>query len=679
MAKKYENLLRKSKLPQTAQDRRLAAAARIAQALDAAARKPDAKGAKDVCVRPVRREASGKSVATGEVEGLRIGDDPTRHAYAAAFKALENEGIAKLKWNLKDKNKMPTSCKVKKSNFERLMRFCDCESGDFSGAQAPKEEPSQPSASWDQEGNAKKATILRRQGAAARISNAAQRAVGQAGDKELVTVGVWLGKASRVEGARECDVLFRTNAESAPARSVLGELARCSIATVKLGPSTEAGQRADVFFSRAGAEMLGRAVEVSHAAPRPSNAPKAASNAASAAPKPKAAASRNNLAAAQAKLEEFCRTCPNLDLQEVMRHAAAACAKGRTDPWLASALDTGQLDRLLRFFKVLPFPASPPIEVRSASILAFGSSKAMGSSLQRQVATVAALAGGEGVSSPGADDMSAWGLVHCGCHVLVGGDFSLKIGGRVLDLGAAGTLAALDVLAADEVSGCDSRGVRAVVIVENQAAWAQAVRDLGELACFAYCKGTWNEATLAFVDALRRALGGGRAHAPLLLWFDIDAGGFERAGKLMERYPDARPVLMSEQDLAEFAKKATLPIVGGRRKALDGWILQNDGSPFLRCALACKKAGFGIEQEAMLDGYAQRRLKAALLALPTRPGGVQAQSGAEPCRITVDKPRRGARVKRETVGRLACAAAAGSASGLVAALAVGAVMARRQR
>ena len=679
MAKKYENLLKKSKLPQTAVDRRLAAAERIAEAIDAASGKPGAKGVKDVCVHPVRIGPGGKSVATGEVEGLRIGDDPTRHAYAAAFRALEKEGIAKLKWNLKDKNKMPTSCKVKKSNIGRMLRFCGCDGGTGGQGRSPKQAPTAPLASWGERGNAKPAVIERRKDAAARISAAAQAAGRQSGLDEIA-VGVWLGKACQTSDAKPGDVLFRTKAESAAARTVLGEVSRCNIAAVKLGPLSGAGQRADLFFSREGAEMLARAVE--KAAPRAQSVTSPRKEAVS-----KAASKAVQLAPARKKLEDFCSSCPNPDLKAVMEAAATSCAKGKALPWVSTAISGGRLDKLLAFFAAFPYPASPAIELKYASTVAFGSSKAIDAGLQSAIANIAFLAGAAPCAKPAAAALSTWGIEHASQHVSVGGDFSLAIGSRVFDVSAAGALASLDVSAAGEISGCDARGVRAVVVVENMAAWRQAVRDVGDLACFVTFAGIWNGAALSLVDALRRAIGGERGPAPLLLWFDIDAGGFDRASKLMSRYPDARAVLMGAEDFRAAAEKATLPLTCGRRRVLDDWISKNGGSPFLECALACRDAGYGVEQEAMLDGYAQKRLEEELRALPVLSDAGKGPSTLEEpapdaaaCRFAVDGARRWRRpARRAAAARLACSAAAGAASGLAAALAVVGLLARRGR
>lgn len=299
-----------------------------------------------------------------------------------------------------------------------------------------------------------------------------------------------------------------------------------------------------------------------------------------------------------------------------MHLATAADEMARRGRTSAAAIEKARegrkLGELLAVVSRYPAPLAEPVELRVASAAALGNSKALDGSLGKLLARLLEESGA--APSGSGDALSRWGFTEAGARIWIGGDALLRrcdgTGVDLRDLSAdwcapAGALA--------RAASIDPRGCRAVVAVENLAAWRQAVRDLGTLAVFVYVDG-WmcggREECLASLMSLLPA------RLPLLIWNDADAGGFQRFDSLSRDFPSAVPVFMDCETLACMRDAQLREMNGNQRATLEKYLDDNPGSRFSDVGRALLRRGRFLEQEALLGGYAQERLGGMLRGLP---------------------------------------------------------------
>lgn len=187
-------------------------------------------------------------------------------------------------------------------------------------------------------------------------------------------------------------------------------------------------------------------------------------------------------------------------------------------------------------------------------------------------------------------------------YVCIGGNVDLNVGESRLPLSFFGS----DGLQIPESSisglGCD--GVDGVLVIENRTNF-NAVAGMGipGLLCV-FSDGYVNPETVALLKRLAYLLPDA---VPMLVWSDIDEGGFLIASKLMKRVKRFRPLLMGTRDLERYRHliRTMTPECAQRLKT---FLKTHEGSPLADTVAWCLDNHGTLEQECMLDGYAQHRI-----------------------------------------------------------------------
>ena len=320
-------------------------------------------------------------------------------------------------------------------------------------------------------------------------------------------------------------------------------------------------------------------------------------------------------------LEDYSRSAADGRLGRWAASAAAALRDGTADVELKRELRAGKAPGLAALLTAREAIGSGKVEERCLSAIALENSKSLEHGY-RGILVKALVESGRSAKPRArtSEVLADWGVISSSsAGVKLAGDFSLETPSGALSP-AASAHATIEVDDLGDIRGADPRGVRAVVVVENLAAWRAISAELGNLACFAYFNGAWGERELEILGRLRAALGGGRP-APLLLWFDIDPGGFQRASAFMGRFPDSRPVLMGAEDFRALPETSRYRLSDGSLRTGYSGPGKGNADAFAAVSALCADLGRGIEQEAMLAGYAQARLRETLQSMPklTRP------------------------------------------------------------
>ena len=373
-------------------------------------------------------------------------------------------------------------------------------------------------------------------------------------------------------------------------------------------------------------------------------------------------------------LEEYSRSAADVRLGRWAAGAAAALRDGTADDELSREGRAGKMPGLAALLAARESIGPGKVEERCLSAMALENSKSLEHGYRGILVKALAESGRSAKPRTRTGEVLAdWGVIGSSSGgVKLAGDFSLETASGALSP-AAPAHATVEVDDLGDVRGADPRGVRAVVVVENLAAWRAISAELGDLACFAYVNGAWGEKEIEVLRRLRAALGGGRP-APLLLWFDIDPGGFQRASAFMSRFPDSRPVLMAAEDFRALPETSRYRLSDGSLRTGYSGPGKGKADAFADVRALCADLGRGLEQEAMLAGYAQNRLRETLEELPCL------ARSKDPC-----GGESGEAEKRVRKGRFGWAAggalalACGSISVLSAAVSVAAACSRRRR
>ena len=166
-----------------------------------------------------------------------------------------------------------------------------------------------------------------------------------------------------------------------------------------------------------------------------------------------------------------------------------------------------------------------------------------------------------------------------------------------IDLAVLGESWCAPCSALREASSIDPRDCRAVIVVENFAAWRQSVRDLGSLALFLYVDGVMSGER---EDCLGALLALCPAGFPAFAWNDLDAAGFSRFDALARDYPSLRPLLMDCETLAAMPDSRLRPMGDNRKAVLREYLDANPSSRFAPAGRALLSRGRFLEQEALL-------------------------------------------------------------------------------
>lgn len=373
-------------------------------------------------------------------------------------------------------------------------------------------------------------------------------------------------------------------------------------------------------------------------------------------------------------LEEYSRSAADVRLGRWAARAAAALRDGTADDELSREARAGKMPGLAALLAARESIGPGKVEERCLSAMALENSKSLEHGYRGILVKALAESGRSAKPRTRTGEVLAdWGVVSSSSGgVKLAGGFSLETASGALSP-AAPAHATVEVDDLGDVRGADPRGVRAVVVVENLAAWRAISAELGDLACFAYFNGAWGEKEVEVLRRLRAALGGGRP-APLLLWFDIDPGGFQRASAFMSRFPDSRPVLMGAEDFRALPETSRYRLSDGSLRTGYSGPGKGKADAFADVRALCADLGRGLEQEAMLAGYAQARLREALEAMPklARPEDSRRSDPGE-----AEKRVRKRRFGWAAGGALALAC--GAISVLSAAVSVAAACSRRRR
>lgn len=305
-----------------------------------------------------------------------------------------------------------------------------------------------------------------------------------------------------------------------------------------------------------------------------------------------------------------------------MALAAAAdeiAQAGRSSsPAVERAREGGRLASLCAVASTYPAPLPRPLELRVASAAALGNSKALDGAAGTDFARLIQESGAVEARSE-AEALARWGLMSEGPRIWVGGGVLLQFPGSPgIDLAVLGESWCAPCSALREASSVDPRDCRAVIVVENFAAWRQSVRDLGSLALFLYVDGVMSGER---EDCLGALLALCPAGFPAFAWNDLDAAGFSRFDALARDYPSLRPLLMDCETLAAMPDSRLRPMGDNRKAVLREYLDANPSSRFAPAGRALLSRGRFLEQEALLDGYAQRELGFLLGGLPRAHGG----------------------------------------------------------
>lgn len=331
--------------------------------------------------------------------------------------------------------------------------------------------------------------------------------------------------------------------------------------------------------------------------------------------KPDSPISSNNTKAEA--LANFAKTCPN----EKLAHWARKMLNNKksTD----TSLQTPQtkinvppevLLPSLKFLTQYPFPICPPVEKKVLSAEVLGNSKALDGKVEKFIAHVLYTSKAVQYERKKSTVMTLknWGILESNPVLFLGGDIVFSTEESTLDLATLKEHFCVESGFFEQPLRVNARQVRSIVIVENKAAFRQCVRCFGKNALFAYIDGTWNTHAAAALESvhhlLEKALNREEGRLQTYLWFDMDGGGISRARQLLERFPGSQCVLMSARDYDALYANHGYVLTGGQlRQAYKELAASRPSDEGLK-ALAERIAehGRGIEQEALLTGYAQK-------------------------------------------------------------------------
>lgn len=302
--------------------------------------------------------------------------------------------------------------------------------------------------------------------------------------------------------------------------------------------------------------------------------------------------------------------------------AAAADEIARTgracSPAVERAREGGRLASLCAVASSYPAPLPAPLELRVASAAALGNSKALDGAAGTDFARLIQESGAVEARTE-AEALARWGLMSEGPRIWVGGGALLQFpDSPEIDLAILGEGWCAPCSALREASSIDPRDCRAVIVVENFAAWRQSVRDLGSLALFLYVDGVVSGER---EDCLGALLSLCPAGFPAFAWNDLDAAGFSRFDALARDYASLLPLFMDCEVLAAMPDSRLRPMGDNRKAGLRAYLDANPASRFVPAGRALLNRGRFLEQETLLDGYAQRELGFLLGGLPRARGG----------------------------------------------------------
>lgn len=640
-----------------------------------------------------RRPGDGAPRPAGAVEGLALKPNLARHAYAHAFRCLEQAGLAACEWNDVDGARMPLSVSFKAVDAARIAIFLavDGERAKRNAGEKPAHSPAKgrgneacrkgaPTSAAPAEAEAEVPAAARydeRSGSPSVSAEKAgeRRAAGRQIAEAFATLSALYPTAAVLElrvfdppeqkrsrkckesglpdlrklGKKRLGYWNHPFAEAEAAGLVRLEWAKLRGRPL---PSSAFAASADVeaieeFFGVPAATCCPGSAEKARATTRADNEGKACGDvgtplnssgpqaakhsAASPEPSPQAqkAAGKERLRAealADAGLlldaAEAVGTGPLAMYLATAADDLARCGRA-TAPAVEKARTGGRLGDLLAVVSRYPSPLSSPVELRVASSAALGSSKALDGALGLLLARLLEESGAA-PEGPG-DALSRWGFAKTGPRMWIGGDALLQCAdGPDLDLKPLGAEWCAPCSALARASSVDPRGCRAVVAMENLAAWRQAVRDLGSLALFVYADGWMCGSREESLAALMSLLPEG---FPLLAWNDADTCGFQRFDSLSRDFPAAEPVLMDCETLAAMRDAQLREMDKNQRKVLELYLADHPASRFAPVGRALLRRGRFLEQEALLDGYAQEVLGGMLRVLPCAERRGNAQHG----------------------------------------------------
>lgn len=317
---------------------------------------------------------------------------------------------------------------------------------------------------------------------------------------------------------------------------------------------------------------------------------------------------------------EFANSCSNDALSGWARHQALSwlpAEQSQGTPRLKISIPPFQLEKALRFLELHPYPICPPAEKKVLAAADFGDSKAIDSKTEKAIALILRSSNAVPSGSPSnpASALRRWGVLESNPVVFLGGDFSVSVGLCSIDIGGFGEHFCLESGYFSQGAKVEARDIRALVIVENKAAYRECVRRFGHVCAFAYADGSWNGEPLSALRTIQRAFNdAGKRSIPIYLWFDIDGGGISRASHLLDWLAESSCILMDVEDYERMLPDRSYLLNEGQldnvRSIVKNQAIRNESLNELAIDAVNHKRG--VEQEAMLMGYAQEKLTALL-------------------------------------------------------------------
>ena len=193
-------------------------------------------------------------------------------------------------------------------------------------------------------------------------------------------------------------------------------------------------------------------------------------------------------------------------------------------------------------------------------------------------------------------------------EILVGGPLSIVHADGVFDVSDCGPFGAGVSDAMVDGASVECSGAKGVVLIENKTNYHAVLERFWRDVVVVFLAGFMSPSTRRLVGKIDRSL---PESAFRLVWADIDEGGFCIAKGVMDDLPSFEPFLMGLEDMANFDLSLCRrpPDAKQQSKAVARMLPELEGTAMESAARAVALSGLTLEQEAMLGGYAERRLE----------------------------------------------------------------------
>lgn len=252
-----------------------------------------------------------------------------------------------------------------------------------------------------------------------------------------------------------------------------------------------------------------------------------------------------------------------------------------------------------------------PIWRRDLSVRAFNDSKWFELHLQGKFIAAACEVGACDVEMTEGEALQVLGFRTGASYALLSGQGSFAVGDSSVDIEDFGSEGLqLGEAFVRKIDGW--KGVHCVLVVENETNFHVVSELSNEGLLVVYGGGQPNSATMFLLEVLNATL---PECCPILLWSDIDLGGFRIVDRIREAVPRAVPFLMGASDFERYREAGRLlRHDDGYIYKLEAYLVGNHPL-FADVCSACIATKGTVEQEAMLDGYAQTEIARLLTSL----------------------------------------------------------------